>query len=85
MPFRFLAAVACTVLLSTTAPAQTVPLVANLERFDYPAPVHWFEASSQGHPVHMDTLFTSGFSVRSSAVSQSPRLRTAHRLRECQP
>ncbi|MGO1305280.1 MAG: alpha/beta fold hydrolase, partial [Sphingomonas parapaucimobilis] len=52
----FLAAAACSVLLSTVASAQTVPLGANLERFDYPAPVHWFEATSQGHPVRMAFL-----------------------------
>jgi len=35
---------------------QTVPLGANLERFDYPAPVRWFKASSQGHPIRMAYL-----------------------------
>ena len=29
------------------------PLGADLERFDYPFPVHWFETSSQGQPVRM--------------------------------
>ncbi|WP_440980056.1 alpha/beta fold hydrolase [Sphingomonas pseudosanguinis] len=52
----FLAAAACSALLSTVASAQTAPLGANLERFDYPAPVHWFEATSQGHPVRMAFL-----------------------------
>ncbi len=52
----FLAAAACSALLSTVASAQTVPLGADLERFDYPAPVHWFEANSQGHPVRMAFL-----------------------------
>jgi len=56
MPFRFLAAAACSALLSITAAAQTVPLGADLERFAYPAPVHWFEANSQGHPVRMTFL-----------------------------
>ncbi|MBD8548429.1 alpha/beta hydrolase [Sphingomonas sp. CFBP 8760] len=53
---RLLAAVACSAMLSTTAGAQTVPLGVNLERFGYPAPVHWFEAGSQGHPVRMAFL-----------------------------
>ena len=53
---RFLTAVACSAMLSTVAGAQTVPLGANLERFDYPAPLHWFEAKSQGHPVRMAYL-----------------------------
>lgn len=52
----FLAAAAYSALFSTVASAQTVPLGANLERFDYPAPVHWFEATSQGHPVRMAFL-----------------------------
>jgi pimeloyl-ACP methyl ester carboxylesterase len=54
--FRFVTAIACSAMLSTTAGAQTVPLGVNLERFDYPAPVHWFEANSQGHPVRMAFL-----------------------------
>ena len=33
--------------------AQSVPLGANLERFDYPAPVQWFVAPSQGQPIRM--------------------------------
>ncbi len=53
---RFLAAAACSALLSTIAVAQTVPLGADLEGFDYPAPVHWFEANSQGDPVRMAYL-----------------------------
>lgn len=36
--------------------AQVVPLGGNLERFDYPAPVHWFETTSQGGPVRMTYL-----------------------------
>lgn len=43
-------------MLSTIAGAQTKPMGANLERFDYPAPVRWFEAKSQGHPVRMAFL-----------------------------
>jgi len=38
------------------ATAQTVPLGANLERFAYPAPVRWYDARSQGHPVRMAYL-----------------------------
>ncbi|WP_344694804.1 alpha/beta hydrolase [Sphingomonas cynarae] len=53
---RFLAAVACSAMLSTAAGAQTVSLGVNLERFGYPAPVRWFEANSQGHPVRMAFL-----------------------------
>ncbi len=33
-----------------------MPLGVNLERFNYPAPVHWFKANSQGHPVRMAFL-----------------------------
>jgi len=36
--------------------AQTVPLGANLQRFDYPAPVRWYEAPSQGGTVRMAYL-----------------------------
>jgi pimeloyl-ACP methyl ester carboxylesterase len=38
-----------------TAP-QTAPLGANLERFAYPFPVHWFETRSQGVAVRMAYL-----------------------------
>lgn len=43
-------------LWTTVGAAQTVPLGANLERFDYPAPVRWYEASSQGRPIRMAYL-----------------------------
>lgn len=33
--------------------AVAVPLGADLERFDYPHPVQWFETTSQGAPVRM--------------------------------
>jgi pimeloyl-ACP methyl ester carboxylesterase len=56
MRHLFLAAAACSAMLSTAAAAQTVPLGADLERFDYPAPVRWFETNSQGHPVRMAFL-----------------------------
>lgn len=36
--------------------ARTVPLGANLERFDYGAPVAWFDTESQGRPVRMAYL-----------------------------
>ena len=39
--------------LGGAAAAQTVPLGAHLERFDYPFPVRWFETSSQGASVRM--------------------------------
>ena len=38
------------------ASAQTIPLGADLERFDYPAPVQWYEATSQGQPVRVAYL-----------------------------
>lgn len=50
----FLTALAC--LTALPAAAQTVPLGANLERFDYPAPVRWFEMNSQDRPVRMAYL-----------------------------
>jgi pimeloyl-ACP methyl ester carboxylesterase len=40
----------------TAGMAQTVALGADLQRFDYPAPVRWYDASSQGHPVRMAYL-----------------------------
>ena len=59
----FLAAVLAAAALAAFSPisagAQTVPLGANLERFSYPAPVHWFAASSQGRPVRMAYLSCS--------------------------
>jgi pimeloyl-ACP methyl ester carboxylesterase len=36
--------------------AQTAPLGGNLERFDYPFPLHWFETRSAGLPVRMAYL-----------------------------
>ncbi|MBD8680053.1 alpha/beta hydrolase [Sphingomonas sp. CFBP 13720] len=50
------AAIASLALSSAVGFAQTVPLGANLERFDYPAPVHWHIAESQGQPVRMAYL-----------------------------
>lgn len=52
---RFLLAAAAS-LAAIPAAAQTVPLGADLERFDYPAPVRWFATSSQGHSVRMAYL-----------------------------
>ena len=43
-------------LIAGTAQAQTVPLGADLERFDYPYPVRWFETQSQGAGVRMAYL-----------------------------
>jgi pimeloyl-ACP methyl ester carboxylesterase len=40
-------------LMPTSGVTQTVPLGANLERFDYPFPVHWFETRSAGASVRM--------------------------------
>lgn len=40
----------------TVSMAQTVPLGADLERFDYPAPVRWYRVSSQGQPIRMAYL-----------------------------
>ena len=42
--------------LPVPAGAQTTPLGADLERFDYPLPVHWFDAPSQGTAVRMAYL-----------------------------
>jgi pimeloyl-ACP methyl ester carboxylesterase len=55
---RFLntAAIVSFFLSGTVGTAQTVPLGANLERFDYPAPVHWYEASSQNQLIRMAYL-----------------------------
>jgi pimeloyl-ACP methyl ester carboxylesterase len=50
------AAIISFALSSTIGVAQTVPLGANLERFDYPAPVRWYEAASQGHRIRMAYL-----------------------------
>ncbi len=54
--FLITVAIASITLSSTDSMAQTVPLGANLERFSYPAPVRWYEASSQGQPVRMAYL-----------------------------
>ncbi|MCD2325470.1 alpha/beta hydrolase [Sphingomonas sp. IC-56] len=48
--------VAALALLAGSASAQTVPLGADLERFDYPYPVRWFEARPQGANVRMAYL-----------------------------
>ncbi|WP_116090184.1 alpha/beta fold hydrolase [Sphingomonas crusticola] len=40
-------------LAQTPALAQTVPLGTNLERFDYPYPVRWFDTRSQGQSVRV--------------------------------
>ena len=50
------AAIASLALSGAVATAQTVPLGANLERFDYPAPVRWYDAMSQGQPIRMAYL-----------------------------
>jgi pimeloyl-ACP methyl ester carboxylesterase len=42
--------------IAVPAAGQTVPLGANLERFEYPYPVRWFETQSQGAPVRMAYL-----------------------------
>lgn len=49
---------ASSALLLTSAglAARAEPLGANLERFDYPYPVHWFETRSQGGAVRMAYL-----------------------------
>ncbi|MBB5708811.1 alpha/beta fold hydrolase [Sphingomonas xinjiangensis] len=44
------------VLLAGAAHAQTVPLGADLERFEYPYPVRWFETQSQSESVRMAYL-----------------------------
>jgi hypothetical protein len=37
-------------LVPASGVTQTVPLGANLERFDYPFALHWFESRSAGAP-----------------------------------
>lgn len=56
MLLRFSFTIACLAMIPSPAAARTVPLGANLEHFDYPAPVHWFEAKSQGQSVRMAFL-----------------------------
>lgn len=43
-------------ILAPAAAAQTVPLGTDLERFDYPYPVRWFESRALGAPVRMAYL-----------------------------
>ncbi len=50
---RIAIALAGAMLAALPATAQTVPLGANLEHFDYPFPVRWYETTSQGGPVRM--------------------------------
>ncbi|KAB7647640.1 alpha/beta fold hydrolase [Polymorphobacter fuscus] len=50
---RWILALALAALSATGVGAQPASLGANLERFDYPLPVRWFTASSQGHSVRM--------------------------------
>ena len=52
----WLSGAAAAVLLVGAATAQTVPLGADLDRFDYPYPVRWFETQSQGAGVRMAYL-----------------------------
>lgn len=42
--------------LPPAAAPATTPFGANLERFDYPYPLHWLETPSQGAPVRMAYL-----------------------------
>lgn len=53
---RRITAAACALALPSLAGAQTLPLGADLQRFDYPAPVRWFTRPSQGRPVRMAYL-----------------------------
>ncbi len=56
---RFISTAAAIVAFGVSASlaaAQTVPLGANLERFDYPAPVRWHDGVSQGHGIRMAYL-----------------------------
>jgi pimeloyl-ACP methyl ester carboxylesterase len=50
------AAIVSLALSGTASTARTVPLGADLQRFDYPAPVRWYETSSQGHAIRMAYL-----------------------------
>ncbi len=56
MSFLRAAALVSLASLGTIGVAQTMPLGANLERFDYPAPVRWYRAPSQGRDVRMAYL-----------------------------
>lgn len=57
MPGMFNKAAMAMALIAAPACAQGVlPLGANLERFDYPLPVHWHETTSQSVPVRMAFL-----------------------------
>lgn len=51
-----IAAMVSLALSGAAGRAQTVPLGADLKRFDYPAPVRWYETSSQGRPIRMSYL-----------------------------
>lgn len=51
-----IASAAALSLVLTPAQTRTEPLGANLERFDYPHPVRWFEAPSQGATIRMAYL-----------------------------
>ena len=50
------AAIVSLALSGAVGRAQTVPLGADLQRFDYPAPVRWYEASSQERAIRMAYL-----------------------------
>ncbi len=53
-----------------------MPLGVDLEQFDYPASVHWFEANSQDHPVRMAFLETFWFDSTYRSLPASSRARS---------
>src|SRR5687768_13603544 len=66
---RLALALACLVLPPAASAQDTVPLGQDLERFDYGAPVHWFEAEAQGHTVRMAWLdFAPAWQARAETL-----------------
>jgi len=55
-PMRAAFALLATLLLAPAAAAQVPHYGADLEHFDYPWPVHWFDAEAQGGKVRMAYL-----------------------------
>lgn len=66
--FIYTAAIASFALSSPVCMAETVPLGADLERFHYPAPVQWYEASSQGQLIRM-AYFDLAPTVRANGIT----------------
>ena len=73
-----LAIAACCAGLSAGTQAQPRDLGANLERFDYPLPVSWFDSTSQGHQVRMAYL-----DVQPTAPSRNATILLLHGKNFC--